>query len=121
MTKKQLTQRELDIMEVFWAQDHPLAASDIQKLTPQFSINSIQPILKRLQTKAFIEVSGISQNNKALMREYRPCISKTQYYASLLDQETIYDMASFFVQRSEDLSLIQELQDMIDERLKKGK
>ena len=55
------------------------------------------------------------------MREYRSCISKTQYYASLLDQETIYDMASFFVQRSEDLSLIQELQDMIDERLKKGK
>ena len=47
---KKLTKKQVEIMKIFWASEHPLAASDILKLDESMNINtiraSIQIILK---------------------------------------------------------------------------
>lgn len=118
MKDKRLTKRESDIMEVFWNHDTDLSASDIQNHLDDVSINSIQPILKRLQHKGYIHVSGISQNAKALTRVYRPSITKTQHIASMVDQKTIYELATAMVKECDDRQTLEELRKTINEKLK---
>ena len=118
MKDKRLTKRETDIMEVFWDHDHDLSASDIQSYLNGITINSIQSILKRLQNKGYIHISGISQNAKALTRVYRPSITKTQHIASMVDQKTIYELASAMVKECDDTQALEDLRRTINEKLK---
>ena len=62
MAETHLTKRETDVMEIFWAHDEDLSARDIQQYLPDITVNSIQPVLKRLQKKEYIHVSGFSQH-----------------------------------------------------------
>ena len=57
--KERLSKRELDIMEVLWDANEPLSANDILNLIPDITMNTIQPNLKKLMKKGFIEVSGV--------------------------------------------------------------
>ena len=87
---KKLTKRDLDIMEILWKHEEPIAASEIQKEIPseiqkeipELSKNSILLILKRLLDKEYVYVANISQNKKALMREFSPSVTKEQYLSS---------------------------------------
>ena len=118
MKDKRLTKRETDIMEVFWAHDQDLSATDIQSYLNGITINSIKPILKRLQNKGYIHISGISQNAKALTGVYRPSITKTQHIASMVDQKTIYELASAMVKECDDTQALEDLRRTINEKLK---
>lgn len=120
MKMPHLTKRESDVMEVFWNNDRPLAVGDIQQVISEITSNSIQPVLKKLQKKGFIHVSGISQNKKTLMREYLPSITKAEYVASLLDKDTFLQVASTFVQNNgnDDEEFISALRQLIDQEIK---
>jgi Fe2+ or Zn2+ uptake regulation protein len=39
---KKLTKKQVEIMKIFWASEHPLAASDILKLDESMNINTIR-------------------------------------------------------------------------------
>ena len=120
MKMTHLTKRESDVMEVFWNNDRPLAVGDIQQVISEITSNSIQPVLKKLQKKGFIHVSGISQNKNTLMREYLPSITKAEYVASLLDKDTFLQVASTFVQNNgnDDAEFISALRQLIDQEIK---
>lgn len=76
MKNQKLTKRDLDIMKILWKHEEPIAASEIQKEIPELSKNSILLILKRLLDKEYVYVANISQNKKALMREFSPSVTK---------------------------------------------
>ena len=71
-----------------------------------------------LQNKGYIHISGISQNAKALTRVYRPSITKTQHIASMVDQKTIYELASAMVKECDDTQALEDLRRTINEKLK---
>ena len=43
---KKLTKKQVEIMKIFWASEHPLAASDILKLDESMNINTIRASTK---------------------------------------------------------------------------
>ena len=55
---KKLTKKQVEIMKIFWASEHPLAASDILKLDESMNINtiraSIQSLLKQIILKLLV-------------------------------------------------------------------
>ena len=115
MAETHLTKRETDVMEIFWAHDEDLSARDIQQYLPDITVNSIQPVLKRLQKKEYIHVSGFSQHTKSLMRVYRPLVSKAQHIVSLMDQQEILLL---MVKQCKDKAFLEELQGIIAKKLK---
>ena len=118
MTETHLTKRETDVMEIFWAHDEDLSARDIQQYLPDITVNSIQPVLKRLQKKEYIHVSGFSQHTKSLMRVYRPLVSKAQHIVSLMDQHTSQEILLLMVKQCKDKTFLEELQGIIAKKLK---
>lgn len=51
MKIKRITDRELDIMNVFWKSGEPMIASEIVAKSPELSISTVQISLKKLMEK----------------------------------------------------------------------
>ena len=64
--KKQLSKRELDVMNVLWNSPKPLMASEIAQLNSALSINTVHTVLKSLLKNNFVEISDIVYSDKKL-------------------------------------------------------
>ena len=67
---KKLTKKQVEIMKIFWASEHPLAASDILKLDESMNINTIRASIQSLLKADYIEVAGIEHRGNVLARTY---------------------------------------------------
>lgn len=77
-----ITKRERDVLEVLWASDKPLLASDIPQINTSLSISTVQLALRNLLSKKVIEVAGIVHSGTVLSRSYRPLISKEDFISN---------------------------------------
>lgn len=116
METERLTKRETQIMNVLWSSDEPLSAHDILVLAPELSRNTIQIVLKKLQTIGFIEVAGFDYNKNALTRTFRPIISQSQYIQSSLTEGTSYALAMNFIKQTDNPELLDQLAELIKEK-----
>ncbi len=116
METERLTKRETQIMNVLWCSDEPLSAHDILVLAPELSRNTIQIVLKKLQTIGFIEVAGFGYNKNALTRTFRPIISQSQYIQSSLTEGTSYALAMNFIKQTDNPELLDQLAELIKEK-----
>ena len=115
----QLTKREDQVMRVLWNSDKPLAASSIKELMEEdVSIYTIQQVLQKLLKQKYIKVDRIVQQDKALMREYTPLISQADHIKNFISMKTNFDLATNFINESEDLESILQLEKMIEEKIK---
>lgn len=116
METERLTKRETQIMNVLWSSDEPLSAHDILVLAPELSRNTIQIVLKKLQTIGFIEVAGFGYNKNALTRTFRPIISQSEYIQSSLTEGTSYALAMNFIKQTDNPELLDQLAELIKEK-----
>ncbi len=116
-----LTKRESDIMEVLWKNERDMSANDILQASEGMSIYTIQQVLQRLLAYGFIEVASIGNNKKSLMRLYRPAVSEMLYYSSFMSSKTTSELAVNFIEESEDLEILKQLEDLIKRKEKELK
>lgn len=118
MEKEGLTKRETQIMNVLWNSDEPLSAHDILTRSPELSRNTIQIVLKKLQTIGYIEVAGFGYNKNALTRTFKPIISQSEYVESTLAEGTSYVLAMNFIKSTNDEEQLDVLEKLIQEKKK---
>ncbi len=85
MKDLKLSNKELDVMQVFWNSDEALASSDIPKIESTLNINTVRVAIKNLLQKSVIEVADIAQRGTVLTRTYRPTISFEDYLSGQLE------------------------------------
>ncbi|MDO4720892.1 MAG: BlaI/MecI/CopY family transcriptional regulator [Peptostreptococcaceae bacterium] len=110
-TIEKISNRERDVMMVFWKEDRPLTASGIVEADPSLSINTVQLAVKNLMKKGYIEVAQIVYSGTVLSRSYRYLIRSEEYAAAQL-QEMKMTTLNFST-----LNLIERLIDESDESL----
>lgn len=108
---QQLTKREGQIMNVLWNSQEPLSAHDILVAQPDLSRNTIQIVLKKLQSLGFIEVAGFSYNKNALTRTFKPVIAQSEYISRTLARKTSFELAKLFIEKSsrQELEILMDL------------
>lgn len=120
-----LSRRELDIMNVLWAEGKPLKASDFPDKKPELSINTVQSVLKKLLQRGFIEVAEIVQSGTVLSRSYAPVIKPEEYAIKYVMSEIFpFDkmvlgtgyLSALFESVDNDEMLIKELEQFIQEK-----
>ncbi len=128
MAKKKefaLSRRELDIMNVLWAEGKPLKASDFPERKPELSINTVQSVLKKLLQRGFIEVAEIVQSGTVLSRSYAPVIKPEEYAVKYVMTEIFpFDkmvlgtgyLSALFESVENDEMLMEELEQFIKEK-----
>lgn len=128
MAKKKdfaLSKRELDVMNVLWAEGKPMIASEIPEKHPGLSINTVQAVLKKLLKREFIEVAKIVQSGTVLSRSYAPVITPEEYAVSYVTTEIfpfgksiakMRFLSALFDSADNDSELIEELEKFIQEK-----
>ena len=103
-----LTKNELEIMDVLWTADRPLARGQIieESVDKSWKTDSIHILLNSLLKKGAICEAGFIKCGKTCGRVYAPGVSVEEYYASTLDRtKTRPDPAKLFDAISEELEL----------------
>ena len=114
MLLDKLTKKEILIMSILWDSESPLSASEIKELSNEdLSIYTVQQVLQRLLKKDFIKVAQIIQKNKTFMRIYSPVLTQTDYIKSFINKKTSYELASSFIETSNDIQELDSLEQLI--------
>ena len=116
--KKQLSKRELDVMNVLWGSDKPLVASEIAQLNPQISINTVHTVLKSLLKENFVEISDIVYSGTVLTRSYRPAVKIGDYINDNFLSGTTLQVVSAFISNEKDGKILAELDDILKQGIK---
>ncbi len=120
-----LSKRELDVMNVLWAEGKPMIASEIPERKPGLSINTVQAVLKKLLKREFIEVAKIVQSGTVLSRSYAPIITPAEYAVGYMTTEVfpfgksiakMGFLSALFDSADNDSELIEELEKFIQEK-----
>ena len=111
---KKLTKKQVEIMKIFWASEHPLAASDILKLDESMNINTIRASIQSLLKADYIEVAGIEHRGNVLARTYTSKIKIEEYiisnFAGINNKISKKSLVAQFIKNEEDEEVINELE-----------
>ena len=104
---KKLTKKQVEIMKIFWASEHPLAASDILKLDESMNINTIRASIQSLLKADYIEVAGIEHRGNVLARTYTSKIKIEEYiisnFAGINNKISKKSLVAQFIKNEEDV------------------
>lgn len=100
MKKNTITDSEEFLLNIFWKEKVPLTSLQLLDLSKKFpessswGINYIHKMLTMLQEKNLLEVCGFIKEGKRYVRQLKPCITKDEYIADILEKQGV-DTASF--------------------------
>lgn len=117
MKNLKLSNKEMDVMLVFWKSDDALASSDIPKIDSSLNINTVRAAIKNLLKKSFIEVADIAQRGTVLTRTYRPTISFEDYLSKQLKHMNFnsLNLMSTLIRQETNNENLDELEKIINE------
>lgn len=117
MKNLKLSNKEMDVMLVFWNTDEALASSDIPKMESALNINTVRVAIKNLLKKSVIEVADIAQCGTVLTRTYRPTISFEDYLSGQLQHVNFnsLNLMSALVRQETSNENLDELEKIIHE------
>ncbi len=123
MLKLELTKIELEVMNVLWSSDKPLAKSEIAKLCDNKSWKDSYThlLITGLIKKGAIRENGVKKVGKTWASVYEANISCEEYYAENVfsgSSKEVLPMLFHALIRNDKLSpdIIDELKEMLDKR-----
>lgn len=81
MFKKRLTNKQMDVMNILWENDKPMAASEILKANEKLNINTIHACIRKLLEEEYVKVAYIDYSGNVMSRYFMPTVSKVKYFS----------------------------------------
>lgn len=124
-----LSNKEKEIMKIFWDTKKSLTASEICRIDTKLNLNTVQASLKKLLKHNFIKIEDIVYSGTVLARQYSEIISSDEYASMQLKEYynfcgktgSISNLITYFLDKEEqEDKILNELQQIIDSRKNKG-
>ncbi|MDD3338990.1 MAG: BlaI/MecI/CopY family transcriptional regulator [Lachnospiraceae bacterium] len=116
---KNLSDRQLEVMNILWEQKGPMIASQILDADCELNINTVQCVLKGLIKKEYIEVASIVYSGTVLARSYQAVISKEEYLQNLYSEcaglSGSENALVALIKQEKDIKVLDELEKTISE------
>ena len=121
---KELTKAEEQVMHILWGLKKGFLKDIIEGFPePRPAYTTVSTVIRVLTKKGFIEFKTYGKTH-----EYAPAITKAEYFKSRVKPmiSTYFDgsqarLASFFAHESMNLSELEEVRQLIEQRIKKLK
>lgn len=118
--KTTLTGRQLDVMQILWASEKPLIASEILKRNETLNIHTVQSVLKSLVEKQYIKVADITYSRTVLCRSYIPIITARDYMDQSIPEDVMLNtqtsIVAALIKHEDAENIMDELLQIIEER-----
>lgn len=120
MKLERITNKELDVMQILWASDKNLIASEIVAKDPALNVNTVQAALRKLLKKNYIKVADIVHSGTVLSRSYSPVVTREEYVNVFFPVSDENKMSFYMslISREDDVDVLGKLSEAIDKRKK---
>ena len=81
MLKKRLTNKQMDVMNILWENDKPMAASEILKANEKLNINTIHACIRKLLEEEYVKVAYIDYSGNVIIGYFMPTFYKGKYFS----------------------------------------
>ena len=71
-----IPQKELDVLAVLLRSDRAMTISDIVNSNPDYTVNMIKPIIRKLCQLKIVEIEGITYRGTSIARTFCPTLFK---------------------------------------------
>lgn len=125
MKKLTFTKREDELMNFLWDMDRPLIVEEMVDNAGEhaWEANYLRVMLQSLEKKGAVECCGMLRRNKQYARQFRPAISKEEFYTQLAlnrgaNTVSLFKVAAAAVRDDEQEvsdDVIQELEEILKE------
>lgn len=124
MVDKSLTKAEEQVMQYLWELDHAFLKDIVEKFSePRPAYTTVSTVIRVLVKKEFIGYKTYGKTN-----EYYPLVSKADYFQHRVKpvisnylNGSPAALASFFTNTKLNLSELEEIKKLVDDRIKKIK
>ena len=82
-----MAQKELDVLSLLLRSKKPMAISDIVATNPDYTINMIKPIIRKLCYLEMVEVAGIVYRGTSIARTFQPTKTAHLVLQDIFQQE----------------------------------
>ena len=82
-----LPQKELDILSVLLCSKQPMTISDIVATNPEYTVNMVKPIIRKLSALQMVEVAGIVYRGTSIARTFKPTKNAHLVLQDIFQQE----------------------------------
>ena len=82
-----MAQKELDVLSLLLRSKKPMAISDIVATNPDYTINMIKPIIRKLCNLKMVEVAGIVYLVTSIARTFKPTKTAHLVLQDIFQQE----------------------------------
>ncbi len=121
MAHKELTKAEEQIMQILWKLEQGYLKDIVEQFPqPRPAYTTVSTVIRVLVKKKFIDYKAYGRNN-----EYYPLISKSDHFAGKIKpiianyfNGSRANLASFFAGTQLNLSELEEVKKLIDQRIK---
>ena len=112
-----VTNREFEVLNIFWEHNTGLTAKQIHDINPDLVLSTVQSVLKKLIKKNLIKVDEIVYSGTVLTRSYIPTLSAESFVLRQYDTLNMSELLTQFLGNSKDTSKdIQEIENVLDEK-----
>ena len=122
MNKLKISQRELEVLEIFWKYNKPFTAKQIHEINSDLALSTIQNTLQKLLKKKLIKISDIVYSGTVLSRCYIACISQEEFIINQYEHIEIGNLLMRFLgnQSKDDLNReIQKIEELLENEPKR--
>jgi Predicted transcriptional regulator len=121
-----LTKSELEIMEVFWGKGKPLSTNDILECSEDrtWKKSYIHIMIKSLQEKGAIAVSGSEWIYNRFVRLFQPMLSQDEYNIMQIEKmrfdsaKALIPLFKTMLDKNVDEKILTELESILDKKRK---
>ena len=82
-----MPQKELDVLSLLLRSEQPMTISDIVAMNPDYTINMINPIIRKLSKLEMVEVAGIVYRGTSIARTFKPTKTAHLVLQDIFQQE----------------------------------
>ena len=82
-----MPQKELDVLSLLLRSEQPMTISDIVAMNPDYTINMIKPIIRKLSKLEMVEVAGIVYRGTSIARTFKPTKTAHLVLQDIFQQE----------------------------------
>ncbi|MHC5268841.1 BlaI/MecI/CopY family transcriptional regulator [Enterococcus sp. LJL98] len=118
MGKLSISNREYELLDIFWKNDKSYTAKQIQDESPDLALSTIQTTLKKLVQKGLVKVDEIVYSGTVLSRSYVVCTSKEEFILNQYNDLEIGSLVSLFLGKQSKNNLtseIDKIEDLLNE------
>jgi len=117
MRKSLLTNKEYEVLSIFWKSKGGLTAKQIHEDNPELVLSTIQTKIKSLVKKNMLEVDEIVYSGKVLTRKYVPTISEEKFILKQYDGLDISELIMQFLgETGNDSKEIEAIENILKEK-----